>query len=152
MKKFEFDGIMIEITPADIDGDGKTGGVEKINQHLDGDIFENTKPSETKEMLAEMNKDEIDPATNMSSVDMLSRTPTLALPSMNAVDCISRKSLSFLGSMGREVTRQIKRNSISENGEGRKENIEAIDRKKEDIQRKSGLADHAKSFLGLANG
>lgn len=66
-------GIKLEVQLPDLDGDGITGGVERINSNVDLDRTDIIQPTEMGETLKEINSDEIDPESRMSSIDMKSR-------------------------------------------------------------------------------
>lgn len=148
--KYEIDGQLVEIRPPDLDGDGVRGGLENISHYDEtgAGIARPQYPSELKDTLREINEDELDPQTGMSSVDFKARIHPLQLSSLNCVDILSRAN--FLGRIGTDATRQIKRNSVSMNGLGRAEAIDAIGRRRdEEAKKQMGMMDQFKGFFGM---
>lgn len=139
------DGIKTEITPPDVDGDGVTGGVEKITPFQDEGITSISQPTELGESLKELNKDDIEVQTRMTGIDMRSRlhhseiSSVLALDALVAIGCCHSKMLSF--------TRQKKRLSVSLEGKGRDDIVNIVSGKKE--MEKQTLGDKFKGFFGM---
>jgi len=79
--------------------------------------------SEMAEAMQNLDSDEEDPITRMSSVDMNTRVSDLEMRNIVIID-----ELRQLGIFPEEalITRQIKRLSISKNGQGRKEKVEMV--------------------------
>ena len=72
MAIINLDGTRIKVnTSRDLDGDGKTGGIEYLNR--DDGTTAIVQPTETGEALRELNDDTLDPLSRMSAIDMRSR-------------------------------------------------------------------------------
>jgi len=147
--KFKIDGQVVQVVPADLDGDGVVGSghVEQLTSGAYSGVTRIQEPSELKDMLRELNDDTIDPATNMSSIDMKSRLHFAEIPSILAVDALV--SYNFLTTDALAITRIKKRLSVSINGEGRREAVDAINRKNEVEAKKGGFMNGFKGFFGM---
>lgn len=147
--KFKLDGQLISMQPQDLDGDGQVGGVETLQQRFNHDQQDVTYPSEMKDTLKELNEDVVDDSTGMSTIDMKSRLHFAVIPSVAAWD--SMVACDFLPQKSLRITRQVKRLSVSENGMGRQEMVDAIGRKREDDIKKAGggMMDNLKGFMGM---
>jgi len=139
------DGIPMKLENPDIDGNGITGGTEKIIPFQDRGITNITTPTELGESLVELNKDEIDAQSRMTGIDMRSRlhyaeiSSILALDALVALGVCHTKMLSF--------TRQKKRLTVSLQGLGRQEIVSIVGGKREhDTQT---IGDKFKGFLGM---
>lgn len=144
------DGVKIDITPADLDGDGQTGGVETLRQNINQGIQPVVQPTELGESLKELNSDSIESLSRMSGIDMRARlqyieiASILALDSLVSLGCLPIKCLSF--------TRQKKRLSVSLNGKGREEIVSVVSGKREmdaKLGGMSGFGERIKGFMGM---
>jgi len=79
--------------------------------------------SELKQVMDSLDRDEIDPLTQMSSIDVNSRLSDAEISA-----CLRFDELVRLGILPDDLglTRQKKRLSISKNGEGRREKVEIV--------------------------
>jgi len=66
------DGVPTKLVAPDLDKDGVVGGVEDITQQVGPQIISQTNPSELGDTLKELNRDDLDPNTKMSGIDMRS--------------------------------------------------------------------------------
>lgn len=110
-------------------------------------------PTELGETLRELNKDNIDPQTRMSGIDMRSRLhyaevgSVLALDALVALGVLPTKCLAF--------SRQKKRLSVSVGGKGRDDFIAVVSGKREMDKAKAGMGmmggmgDKVGSFMGF---
>ncbi len=110
------EGIEIKIKPADLNKDGKTGGVEDIEQKLGQNLTVQSQPAEMKDIFEELNKDAIDPLTNMSSIDTRAIIHSADVQSLAAWD--SLVWLGFLPKDALNVSRKLLRLSKSQDGKG----------------------------------
>ncbi len=144
------DGTKIQLQSADLDGDGVTGGVERIQQSYDEGIQNVLQPTELGDTLKELNKDDLEDNTRMSGIDMRARlhpvemSNLLALDSLVALQVMPTKCLAF--------SRQKKRLSVSHNGLGRREIVDIVQGKQERDIRKGGFMDNIKGFMGMGGG
>lgn len=140
-------GIRTQLESPDIDGDGRTGGIEKLIPFQDKGIIPIQQPTELGESLKELNKDEIESATRMTGIDMRSRLHPMEVSSILALDALvalgvcHTKMLSF--------TRQKKRLSVSIEGKGRNDIVNIVSGKRE--LEKQGMGDKFKGFFGMGN-
>ena len=86
-------------------------------------------PTELGETLRELNEDQIDPDTRMTSIDTRTRLTPIETRSVLALD--SLVGLGVAHSMCLAITRQKKRLNISLMGLGRKEMVETVVGKRE---------------------
>ena len=127
MNTFILDGIRIQLQPPDIDGDGKTGGVERVS--MDSGVQDIIQPTELGETLKNLNDDHLDPGTRMSNIDMRTRLGWSEIPSLLCID--SLVAFKFLPTNCLTLTRQKKRLNVSLKGEGRKEIVSIVAGKRE---------------------
>lgn len=145
------DGQRMVIEPDDIDGDGKVGGTEVI--HGMRGVREIQQNTELGDVMNTLTKDELEPHTDMSSVDFISRLHFLEVPSLTVIDTLV--GLRVYPRRTLKLTRQKKRLSVSVAGKGREEMRDvAIGKREQDS--KSGIsgmsiADRIKGFLPGGN-
>lgn len=119
------DGIPTKLINPDLDGDGITGGVERIVKKLGDDGVTNiTQNSELEGSLKELNADSIDPQTRMSQIDMRSRLHAIEISSVLAID--SLVAFGVLPQKCLTLSTQKKRLNVSEEGKGRQEMVELV--------------------------
>ncbi len=118
------DGIKTEVIPADLDKDGITGGVEKIQQKLNEGVTNITQSTELEGSLKELNADLINPETRMSAIDMRTRLHPIEISSVLAVDALV--ALGVLPQRCLPLSTQKKRLNVSESGKGRQEMVELV--------------------------
>ncbi len=118
------DGIKTKVIPADLDKDGVTGGIEKIQQKLNEGVTNITQSTELEGSLKELNADEINPDTRMSQIDMRTRLHPIEISSLLAVD--SLVALGVLPKRCLPLSTQKKRLNVSELGKGRQEMVELV--------------------------
>lgn len=147
MAIINLDGTKIKLEQPDLDGDGKTGGIEhiKINKNIEAI----TQPTELGESLKELNDDTINSENRMSGIDMRSRLHHTEVSSVLALDALV--ALGICPSNMLSFTRQKKRLSVSIDGHGRKEIVEIVGGKRENDNKK-GFGEGFKNFLGFGNG
>lgn len=131
------DGIKIKLEVPDLDGDGTTGGLERVNKYPNLNQQEIIQPTEMGETLKELNEDIIDEDSRMSSIDMKSRLHYIEVSPLLAIDTLV--SLRFLPISVLNFTRQKKRLSVSQGGLGRKEMVEIVAGKREADEKKQGF-------------
>ena len=119
------DGIPTVLMNPDLDGDGITGGVEKIVKKLGDDGIQNiTQNSELEGSLKELNADAINPETRMSQIDMRSRLHPIEISSVLAIDALV--GFGVLPQKCLILSTQKKRLNVSEEGKGRQEMVERV--------------------------
>jgi len=128
------DGIRCELAQPDLDGDGKTGGTEKVRR--DTGITHITQPTELGETIQSLNDDSTDYETRMSKIDMNTRLGWSEIPSCLAID--SLVAFKLLPTSSLALTRQKKRLNVSLNGQGRKEIVEIVGGKREQDAKAGG--------------
>lgn len=145
------DGVKLQVMAADLDGDGVTGGIEKVQQQIvDAGIQPIQQPTELGDTLKELNKDEIEPNTRMSGIDLRSRLHTFEISSVLALDALV--SLGILPTKCLAFTRQKKRLSVSLDGKGRDDVVNIVAGKREQDAKAGfmgGFADKMKGFAGM---
>ena len=125
MTIISLDGIPTKLVNPDLDGDGITGGVEKIVKKLGDEGIQNiTQNSELEGSLKELNADAINPETRMSQIDMRSRLHPIEISSVLAVDALV--GFGVLPQKCLILSTQKKRLNVSEEGLGRKEMVELV--------------------------
>ena len=102
--------------------------------------------TELGQALQELNKDDIDPGTKMSSIDMRSRLESQEISQLTAVDFLV--CVGFLSPNTLNLTRQIKRLKVSEKGKGRGEQVSIIQGKK-DNDKMTNMSSPVKQGLGV---
>lgn len=140
------DGTRLQITARDLDGDGVTGGIERVSAMPQKELKFIQQKSELGEVTEQMNKDEIENETGMSSMDKMSRLHPVQIPAIAIWDYLVNSN--FLPRESLHVSRQIKRLEVSREGLGRHEYVEVVGRKAETDAKKSGFGDKMKSWFG----
>ncbi|NIP39039.1 MAG: hypothetical protein GWO07_07100 [Candidatus Dadabacteria bacterium] len=136
------DGAKIIIAPLDLDGDGKTGGVERINK------FNAVQPAkettELGEAIHELNKDDVTP-DRLSSIDFRSRINPFEMTPMVALD--ASIGMGVIPVVCGVLNRSKMRKSVSEGGKGRQEFVDIVTGKRnlDDSNFKAGM----KNFVGV---
>ena len=142
----KLDGVTYRLEAPDVDRDGKSGGVETLRQSFNNVVPIN-QPTELGEAMKHLNRDEIDPNTRMTSIDMGTRIyNSFERNALNQID--SLVAMRFLPVSVLAVTRQHKRLNVSMKGEGRKENVELVVGKREHDKQSSAGG----MFSGLMGG
>lgn len=132
----KIDGVRVKLVASDIDGDGITGEVESVHTHSDKGVMQFKESTELGEVLDYQTRD-VENQQRMSSIDFISNinsfqhAPIVAVEFLCSVGVISRKS--------RGVTRIFKRNAVSVDAMGRKQNVEVAVGKREQDIRKAGM-------------
>ena len=89
MTIISLDGIPTRLVNPDLDGDGETGGIERITKKFSDDGVTNIQQnSELEGSLKELNADNINPETRMSQIDMRSRLHAIEISAVLAVDAL----------------------------------------------------------------
>ena len=96
---------------------------KKVNNGMKEIDFDFKEPTEMGEVMANLDKDEIDDETNMSSVDFNTRLSDGEINSILVIDELRRLGI-FPNEMA--ITRQKKRLAISKGGLGRIEKVKII--------------------------
>lgn len=124
------DGVKIQLTNPDLDGDGKVGGVEKVTQSFgNSGAVPITEQTELGQSLEQLNDDSIDVNSKFSGIDLRSRLgeyeviPILALDSLVSLGVLPEKCLNF--------TRSKKRLNVSIQGKGRDDIVNVVSGKRE---------------------
>jgi hypothetical protein len=144
------DGIKTAVISADLDKDGVSGGVEKIQQKVDAGIQPIVTPTEIGESLKELNLDNLDISTRMSGIDMRARLVNFEVQSVLALDALV--ALGVLPTKCLAFSRQKKRLSVSVMGKGREEIVSLVAGKRELEAKTSmmgGIGDKFKGFFGM---
>lgn len=144
-------GIKLQLNQPDLDGDGKTGGVEMITPQQRGEMSI-IQPTELGDSLKQLNEDSIDSKTRMSGIDMRANLHYLEINSILAIDALV--ALGVLPTKCLAFTRQKKRLSASQNGVGRNQIVEIVAGKREQDAKAGmgGFGDKVKGFLGMGQG
>lgn len=143
------DGIKMQLEAADVDGDGTTGGVEKIKQQFDQGIQPVLQPSELGDSLKELHNDDLDPNSRMSGIDMRANLHHIEVQSVLALDALV--GLGVLPTKVLAFSRQKKRLSKSLGGMGSKQIVELVGGKREQDSKNAfgNMMDKGKNFMGL---
>ena len=88
MTTIVLDGVKTKLVPADLDGDGVTGGIEQIKQKFSDSVTNITQSTELEGSLKELNADLINPDTRMSQIDMRTRLASFEISAVLAVDSL----------------------------------------------------------------
>lgn len=102
-------------------------------------------PTELGEVVKELNSDNIDPLTKMSSIDMKSRLHNIEISQITAVDFLV--SVGFLPITTLGLTRSLKRLRISEEGKGRSDVVAIVAGKTQNDIQKSTMTAKVKEGL-----
>lgn len=144
------DGIKMELEAADLDQDGITGGVEKIQQSFGEGVTPIIQPTELGDTLKELNQDTLEPNTRMSGIDLRTRLHYAEIGSVLALDALV--SLGILPTKCLAFTRQKKRLAVSIDGKGREDIVNIVAGKREQDARTGfmgGMGDKFKNFMGV---
>jgi len=142
------DGVSTKLKAPDLDGDGITGGVEDITQAVGPQIISQTNPSELGDTLKELNRDDLDPTTKMSGIDMRSIIHPLDISNIASFDSLIW--LDFLPVKCLAVTRKMLRLSVSQNGKGREHMVDVATGKRMFDAAGGGAMARIKNFMGLS--
>lgn len=148
MTIYIIDGIPLEFTRPDIDGDGHVDTKsEKIVNYNNQNTTSIIQPTEVGEAMQQLNSDEINPITRMTDMDMRSRLTGYEIPYIMRLD--SLVAMGFLPHNCLSITRQKKRLSVSLMGLGRTELVEMMAGKKQHEVETSGgsFVDKIKNFI-----
>jgi len=142
--KFILDGQGLNFQGRDVNGDGVFSAFESLPQSED--ITPLTTPSDSKEMLKELNEDRVDGETGMSTIDVKTRlgifdiTPILCVDTLVSFNAYPSKIL--------RLTRQKKRLLVSKDGLGRREMIDMIGGHRDEKARTGGFRSWIGDFVG----
>lgn len=139
------DGIRTELIPADLDKDGKVGGIERIQQKTDEGQVPIKESTELGDALTEFNKDDVT-KERLSSIDFKSRIDPLELPPMIVLDVLI--AMGVLTTKCGMLNRVKMRKSVSLKGLGRSEYVEIVTGKKE-MDIKAGILQKGQNFAGF---
>jgi len=121
------DGIKVRLIAKDLDGDGRTGGIENIKIR-DSDEQDVLQQSELKEVIAELNEDKLS-REGMSSIDMKTNLTFLEKAAYHAFDALI--TMKFLPKSASSISRIGKRLNVSIEGKGRKDIVDIVGRNQE---------------------
>lgn len=124
--QYLLDGIRINIIPADLDGDGMTGGIENIRHQPDE--TDALQQSELKEVIAELNLDKLD-KEGLSPIDMKTNLSAMEKTAYHAFDALI--TMGFLPKSASALSRIGKRLNISIGGAGRAQIVDLVGRQQE---------------------
>ena len=150
MKIIVIDGVKTKLIPADLDGDGVTGGIEKIPQKFADSVTNITQGTELEGSLKELNLDDINADTRMSAIDMRTRLASFEISAVLAVD--SLVALGVLPQKCLPLSTQKKRLNVSLGGKGREEMVQLVAGKREQDAKAGGMGGFGngiKSFFGV---
>ena len=144
----KLDGVKYMVEAPDVDGDGRTGGVERVTQRLTDNTTNITQPTELGEAMKDLDNDDLDPSTRMSGIDMRTRLQIFETNSLWAID--SLVAMKFLPSSCLTITRQRKRLLVSLEGKGREEKVKMVVGQREQAAKEGGMGmmDKVKGFFG----
>ena len=146
MVVINLDGVKMRLVPPDLDGDGKTGGIEQVQQKFQSDIIPIKQSSELGDSLEIAFSDNYDSLSKTSDIDMKANLHPAQIPYIVIFDSLCK--MGFLHSKGLGLSRQVKRLSVSEKsksmGVGRKNVVDMVTGKREQ-DRMTG--DKAQSFM-----
>jgi hypothetical protein len=135
-EQYSYDGYVV---------DDKVIDVPAIRPNMNQtEIIQST---ELGQALEQLNKDDIDPGTKMSSIDMRSRLEPQEISQLTAVDFLV--CVRFLSGNTLNLTRQIKRLKVSEKGKGREEQVRVIAGKKEQDKMTNMNNSNIKNGMGV---
>jgi len=141
------DGVHIRLKKPDLDGDGQIGGIEELNQSGGATVTSQHAPSELGDTLKELNKDDLDPVTKMSGIDMRSIIHPLDISNIAAFD--SLVWLDFLPVKSLAITRKMLRLAVSQHGKGREHMVDVATGKRDhDVRANTGAIARIKNFAG----
>ncbi|MAH51517.1 hypothetical protein CMI37_37220 [Candidatus Pacearchaeota archaeon] len=152
MTTITLDGIKTRLVATDLDGDGITGGVEKITQKFSDSVTNITQGTELEGSLKELNADAINAETRMSQIDMRTRLASFEISAVLAVD--SLVALGVLPQKCLPLSTQKKRLNVSQAGKGREEMVQLVAGKREQdakVGAMGGFTNGVKSFFGVGN-
>ncbi|NIQ15378.1 MAG: hypothetical protein GTO02_13580 [Candidatus Dadabacteria bacterium] len=121
------DGIKLEVKPPDLDRDGKSGGVEKIQSKY-SNVQVPKESTELGEAITEFNKDDVSP-DRLSSIDFRSRIDPYEIGPMIALDALI--GMGCLPVQCGILNRVKMRKSVSLKGLGRKEFVDVVTGKRD---------------------
>ena len=143
------DGVRIQVHAADVDGDGITGGIERVNQQLGDDSRELVQPTDMGEVIGNLKEDKLDESTGMSSVDFISNLHPLEVPSLIGIDTLV--GFSILPRQCLNLTRQVKRLRVSQGARGREDIVRCVTGERDHQQASAmgggGVIDRIKGFF-----
>lgn len=134
---FRISNVRVELTAPDLDGDGITGGVERLEIGGVSEVIPVQQKSETAEAVENLNKDQED-SSRLSTMDFLSRINPNEYEAMTKIDILI--ALRFLPKSVTWINRSKMRKSVSLKGEGRKEFINLATGNQQVQNDRSGLA------------
>ena len=142
------DGIKYQVSAPDVDGDGRKGGVERVDMRMPHHETQVNQPTELGEAMRDLDNDELDPSTRMSNIDTRARLQIFEINSLWAID--SLVAMKFLPSSCLPISRQRKRLSVSLNGEGRTERVNMTIGQRDQAAKEGqgGMMDRVKGFFG----
>jgi len=145
------DGVPSRLKAADLNKDGIVGGIEDLQQILGPSVINQTSPSELGDTLKELNRDDLDPQTKMSGIDMRSIIHPLDIVNIAAFDSLIW--LDFLPSKCLAITRKMLRLSVSQLGKGREHMVDIATGKRsfDAMGGQTGMMARIKNFVGGNN-
>lgn len=104
-------------------------------------------PGELGEVMRHMDSDEIEPHTGMSSMDMKARLDRGEIEGISMIDYFV--SIRFYSQNALRLTRVLKRLTVSEGGEGRKEKVAIVQGQREHKNGPMGMGDRFRTLFGM---
>lgn len=132
----------------DLENDEVNGELEESLQSPSSRMSAIIQPSELADTLKELMRDELDPNTKMSGIDMRSIIHPLDVPNIASFD--SLVWLDFLPVKCLSVTRKLLRLSVSQHGKGLDHMVNvATGKRNHDAMTSPGLTARIRNGLGL---
>ena len=146
------DGIKTQIKPADLDGDGKTGGIESLDHPaIQSSVSHLQQKSELAESLDRLDSDEVDSKTQMTGIDFNANLNQIEKNGYGVLDFLV--STHWLTTEAQFLTRRFKRLSVSVGGLGRSQKVAMVTEERERQRGLGGsLIDKVKGFFGSESG
>lgn len=149
----KLDGVQYQLRQPDVDGDGQVGGTETLQQGFNPNEQMITQPTEMGDFMKYLDRDEVDPKTNLSSIDMNTRIVNIF--ERNSLGAISiLRAMRFLPASCHNIPRVFMRMNVSMKGEGRKERVDSMIGKREHDKQSGmgGMFNNVKGMLGGGGG
>lgn len=138
----KIDGVRMKLEPIDLDKDGIIHETETVKTHQEQGVTQIKESTELGDVLDHQTKD-IENTERLSSVDFISNINNFQHAPISAVEFIA--SAGVISRRSRLISRIIKRNAVSIDAMGRKQNVEVAVGKRENDVRKAGMKNVADS-------
>ena len=130
-----------------LDGNYIKDLVKESREHKETSWRQMTPPTELGEALEQLNKDLIDPITNMTSIDMRTRLSSVEVSSLMSIDTLIALKVIPVDCL--MLTRQKKRLAVSIEGKGRDEIVNIVGGKQAMSLFPSKVDEVSRSIMGL---